>query len=101
MEAEALATLRGGDDPEEFPGQNFIVGCSVDEDYRQIAMDPRQVAMWSARDHDANFVDLAGPSELPTSKEKKADYDCSFGPFSGNGDDLDSSTFDSRFLLVF
>jgi hypothetical protein len=33
MEAEAQAVLRGGDDPKEFPGQNFIVGRSIGEDY--------------------------------------------------------------------
>jgi hypothetical protein len=32
-EAEEQAALRGGDDPEEFPGQNFIVGRSIEEDY--------------------------------------------------------------------
>jgi hypothetical protein len=38
---EAEAALHGGDDPEEFSGQNFIAGHSTDEDYRQITMDPR------------------------------------------------------------
>jgi hypothetical protein len=38
-----------------------------------MTMDPWQVAAWSARDHGANFVDLAGPSELPASKEEEDD----------------------------
>jgi hypothetical protein len=41
METQARAALRGGDDPEDFPGQHVIVGRSVDEDYRQITIDPR------------------------------------------------------------
>jgi hypothetical protein len=41
MEAEAQAALRGGDDPEDFPRQRVTVGGSVDEDYRQIMLDPR------------------------------------------------------------
>jgi hypothetical protein len=45
-EAEEQAAHRGGDDPEEFPGQNFIVGRSVEEDYWQITMDPRQAPVW-------------------------------------------------------
>ena len=58
--------------------------------------------MWSARDHGANFVDLAGPSELPAPKEEKADEEeadeddsWSFGASSDDGDDLDFSAFDS------
>ncbi|KAK1698067.1 hypothetical protein QYE76_014764 [Lolium multiflorum] len=50
-----------------------MVGRSVDEDYRHITLDPRQAAVWSAMDHGANFVDLAGPSEMPAPKEEKAD----------------------------
>jgi hypothetical protein len=38
-EALAQAALHGDGDEEEFPGQNFILGCSVDEDYRHIAID--------------------------------------------------------------
>jgi hypothetical protein len=95
--------LRLGDDLEEFTGQSIIIGRFVNEDYRQITMDPRQVAVWSDRDHGANFVDLAGPSELPTPKEEKTDDDSwSFRQSSDEGDDgedgnnLDFSAFDSR-----
>jgi hypothetical protein len=59
-------------------------------------MDLRQAAVWSARDHDANFVDLAGPSELPAPKEEKDDDDWSFGPSSDDGNNLDFSSFDAR-----
>jgi hypothetical protein len=38
---EAEAALRGDDDEEEFPGLNFMVARSVDEDYRHITLDPR------------------------------------------------------------
>jgi hypothetical protein len=44
-EAEAQAALRGDDDEEEFPGLNFMVGRSVDEDYRHITLDPWQAAV--------------------------------------------------------
>jgi hypothetical protein len=49
--------------------------------------------VWSARDHGANFVDLAGPSELPTPKEEKADEDDSWslGASTDDGDGLDFS----------
>jgi hypothetical protein len=61
-------------------------------------MDPRQAAVWSARDHGANFVDLARPSEPPAPKEED-DYR-SFGSSSDDyGDDtnnLDFSAFDAR-----
>jgi hypothetical protein len=30
---EGAGALRGGDDPEDFHGQQFIVGRSVEEDY--------------------------------------------------------------------
>jgi hypothetical protein len=59
---EAKAAFQGGDDPEDFPGKHLIVGRSVNEEYRQIMLEPRQVAVWSAMDHGENFVDLAGPS---------------------------------------
>jgi hypothetical protein len=90
--------LRGDADVEEFPGQNFILGRSVDEDYRQIAIDPRHAAVWSAMDHGANFVDLDGPSDLPAPKEEKADEDgsWSFGASSDDDDQLDFSAFDSH-----
>jgi hypothetical protein len=99
-EAEAQAALRGDSDEEEFPGLNFMVGHSVDEDYRHIAVDLWQTAVWSARDNDANYVDLAGPAELPAPKEEKADEEeansWSFGSSSDDGDDLDFSAFDSH-----
>ncbi|KAK1697155.1 hypothetical protein QYE76_013852 [Lolium multiflorum] len=65
---------------------------------RKIATDPRHAVVWSAKDHGANFVDLAGPSELPAPKEKKANEDgsWSFGASINDGDDLDFSAFDSR-----
>jgi hypothetical protein len=92
--AEAQADLGGDGDEAEFPALQYIVGHSVDEDYRQ------QAVVWSARDHSANYVDLAGPSELPTPKEEKADEEeaddadsWSFG--SSSGDKLDFSAFDS------
>jgi hypothetical protein len=79
---------------------NFMVGRSVDEDYRHITIDPRQVAVWFARDHGVNFIDLDEPSELPAPKEKKGDEkeadevdSWSFGAPSDNGDD---SAFDSQ-----
>jgi hypothetical protein len=50
--------------------QHFIIGRSIDEDYQQITLAPRQAAAWSARDHGENFVDLAGPSEPPSPKEE-------------------------------
>jgi hypothetical protein len=61
-------------------------------------MDPRHAAVWSARDHIINFVDLAEPSELSASKEEKTDDgdDWSFEPTSDDGDDLDFTTVDSR-----
>jgi hypothetical protein len=46
--------------------------------------------------HGANFVDLAGPSELPTPKEEKAAANWSFGPSSEDGNNLDFSAFNSR-----
>jgi hypothetical protein len=98
-EAEAQAALRGDDDEEEFPGQNFILGRSVEENYQHIAIDPWQAAVWSARDHGANnYVDLTGPSELPAPKEEKADEvdSLSFGSSSADGDDLNFSAFDSQ-----
>lgn len=98
-EAEAHAALRGDGDEEEFPALNFILGRFVDEEYRHIAIDPRQAAVWSARDHDANYVDLAGPSELPAPKEEKADEeeadDVDRWSFGSSSDDLDFSAFDS------
>jgi hypothetical protein len=56
--------------------------------------------VWSARDHGANYVDLAGPSELPAPKEEKADEeegdDADSWSFpSSSGDDLDFTAFDS------
>jgi hypothetical protein len=59
-------------------------------------MDQQQAAVWSARDHGANFVDLAGPFEPPAPKEKE-DNDWSFG-LSNDDDDnnLDFSAFDGR-----
>jgi hypothetical protein len=74
MEAEVQAAFRGGDEPEEFPGQHLIVGRSVKEDYRQITLNPRQVAVWSAMDHGENFIDLAGPSEPLAPKEEEDDF---------------------------
>jgi hypothetical protein len=92
---EAKAALRGGDDPEEFPGQNFIVGRSIKEDYRQMMMDPWQAAVWSTRDHDANFIDLVGPSQ-PAPKEEEDD-DWSFGSSSDDDtNNLDFIAFDAR-----
>jgi hypothetical protein len=56
--------------------------------------------VWSSRDHGANYIDLAGPSELPAPKEEKDDEEeaddadsWSFG--SSSGDELDFSAFDS------
>jgi hypothetical protein len=51
--------------------------------------------VWSARDHDANFVDLAGPSQLHAPKEEKADDADSWSFGTSRGDDLDFSVFDS------
>jgi hypothetical protein len=89
---------------EEFPGLNFMVGRSVDEDYRKMTVDPRQAAAWSARDHGANFVDLAGPSVQPAPKEEEEDdADWSFGTSNDGGDDgnnLDFSAFDARATFV-
>jgi hypothetical protein len=73
MEAEAQVDLRGGDDREDFPRQNFIVRRFVEEDYRQMTTDPRQAAVWSARDHGANFIDLVGPFEPSAPKEEDDD----------------------------
>lgn len=82
------------DDPEEFPGQHLIVGLSVDEDYRQITLDPRQAAVWSTMDHVENFVDLAGPYAPPAPKEED-DWSFDFSDDDGNDvDNLDFSAFD-------
>jgi hypothetical protein len=95
-EKEAEAAIRGDDDEEDFPGLNFIVGRSIDEDNRQITLDPWQAAVWSARDHGANFVDLAGPSEPPVPKEEEEDDDTwSFGSSNDDGNNLDFSAFDA------
>jgi hypothetical protein len=59
--------------------------------------------VWSARDHGANFVNLAVPSELPAPKEEKSDEEeadkndsWSSGSSNDDGDDLDFSAFDSQ-----
>jgi hypothetical protein len=98
MEVEAQAALRGGDDPKDFLGQHFIVGRSVEEDYWQITLDPRQAAVWSAMDHGENFVNLAGPSEPPAPKEKEDDwsFDLSSDDGGDNADNLDYSAFRGR-----
>jgi hypothetical protein len=89
-EKEVQAVLHGGDDPEEFPG----LGRSVEEDYRQITMDPRQTTMHSARDHGSNFIELTEPFELPAPKEEEDDdNDWSFGTSNDDGDDLVFSIF--------
>nr|XP_051206344.1 uncharacterized protein LOC127321362 [Lolium perenne] len=89
MEAEVQAAFRGGDEPEEFPGQHLIVGRSVKEDYRQITLNPRQAAVWSAMDHGENFVDLAGPPEPLAPKEEEDDFSDDGG---GNGGSSDAAT---------
>jgi hypothetical protein len=55
-------------------------------------MDPRQAALWSARNHGANFVDLGGPSELPAPKEEEDDNE-SFGASSDDSDDDNNLNF--------
>jgi hypothetical protein len=99
-EREAQAAFRGGDDPEDFPGQHLIVGRPVNKDYRQITQDPPQVAVWSTMDHGNNFVDLAGPFEPPTPKEEEDDdwsFDFSDDDGGGNdADNLDYNTFQGR-----
>ena len=106
VEAEALAAVAaaGGNPEEEFPGEHLIRSRSVNEDYRQVTLDDRQAELWSAMDHGDNFVDLAGPSELPAPKEEEEEED-SFHFSSaddddgGDGDDADSldwSAFDGR-----
>jgi hypothetical protein len=97
-EAEAQSA-RDGDDPEEFPDQNFIVGRSVEEDYRQMRMDLRQAAVWSAGDHGANFVNLAGPSELPAPKEEDDWSLSSSSSDGGDADNLDFSAFAASFFF--
>jgi hypothetical protein len=82
METEAQAALRDSNDLEDFPGQHFIAGRSVEEDYRQMTLDPRQAVVRSAMDHGENFVDLAGPSEPPAPKEEEDDWS-----FDLSGDD--------------
>jgi hypothetical protein len=101
MEAEAQAAFRGGDDPEDFPGQHLIFGRSVDEDYRQMTLDPRQAAVWSAMDHGENFSDFAGPSEPPVPREEEDDwsFDLSGDDIGNDGDDannLDYNAFRGR-----
>jgi hypothetical protein len=91
MEVEAQAALRGGDDPKDFLGQHFIVGRSVEEDYWQITLDPRQAAVWSAMDHGENFVNLAGPCEPPEPKEEEDNW--SFN-FSDEDDVVDADNID-------
>jgi hypothetical protein len=94
MEAEAQAALWGGDDPEEFPGQHFIVGPSVDEYYQQMTLDPTQAAVWYAMDHCENFVNLAAPSEPPAPKEEEVSLS---GDNDGDDvDNLDFSAFDAH-----
>ena len=51
LEAEALATLGNGEDPEEFPGQQIFVGRSVDEDYKHLTLNDLGASLWSATDH--------------------------------------------------
>jgi hypothetical protein len=60
--------------------------------------DPRQAAVWSARNQGANFVDLAGPF-VPLAPKEEEDDDWSFGSSNDDGDDtnnLDFSTIDAR-----
>jgi hypothetical protein len=59
--------------------------------------------VWFARDHNGNYVDLAGPSELPAPKEEKANEEdadgadsWSLGSSSADGDDMDFSVFYSQ-----
>jgi hypothetical protein len=106
MEAHAQAAFLGGNNPEELPGQHLIVGRSVDEDYRQITLDPRQAAVWSAMDHGKNFVNLAGLSEPPAPKEEEDDWSFDFSDEDGGGegddaDNLDYSTFQVRHYFIF
>ena len=71
---------------------------SVNEDYRQVTLDDRQVELWSAMDSGA-IVDLAGPSELPVPKEEEDLFHFSDDDDGGDGDDadnLDWSAFDGR-----
>jgi hypothetical protein len=101
-ETEAQKSLHGDDDEEEFLGLNYIVGRSVDEDYRQITLDPRQALGWSTRDHGANFFDFAGPSEPPASKEEEDDDDdWSFRTSSNDGNNLDFSDVDACRCYIF
>jgi hypothetical protein len=39
----------------------------------RMTLDPRQAAVWSARDHGENFVNLAGPFEPSVPKEEEDD----------------------------
>jgi hypothetical protein len=63
-------------------------------------MDSRQAAMRSARDHGANFIELAEPFEPPAPKEEEDDdEDWSFGTSNDDGDngkDLVFSVFGAR-----
>jgi hypothetical protein len=57
-------------------------------------MDPQQAAVWSVRDHGADFVDLAGPFELPTRKDvEEEDDDWFFGTSNDDGDDGNNLNF--------
>jgi hypothetical protein len=50
--------------------------------------------VWSVRDHGADFVDLAGPFELPTRKDvEEEDDDWFFGTSNDDGDDGNNLNF--------
>jgi hypothetical protein len=87
---EAQAAFRGGDDPEEFPGQHLNVSRSVKEDYRQITLNWRQSEVWCAMDHGEIFVDLASPSQPPASKAEDDDCSFDFSDKDDSGDDADN-----------
>ncbi|KAK1642791.1 hypothetical protein QYE76_060596 [Lolium multiflorum] len=99
MEVEAQVAFRSGDNPKDFPRHHLIVGRSIEEGYWQITLNRRQSEVWSAMDHDENFVDLAGPLEPPAPKEEEDDWSFNFSDEDGGGDGDDTDNLDfSAFL---
>jgi hypothetical protein len=66
-----LETLLG-----DFPGEELAVAQSVNEDYKQLTLNDVDAVLWSARDHDANYVDLAASPHRPAEvKEEEEDWE--------------------------
>ena len=93
MELQAQAAYCGPNEPEDAPGQQLLLGRPVDEDYRQLSYDEREVELWSTMDY-GNYVDLAGgaPSPPPAPKEDEDNWEASDDDNNG-GDGADSGDY--------